>query len=665
MDKRIPVAFARARWLLPAAALSMLGCPNQELAPLGPCTVSAVSERVDQTGIADVDMLFVIDNSGSMAPKQRRLAEELPRLVGVLTSGDKYYQREDMVPADVTQQERFFTKVKTLHLGVVSSNMGGIDAFPSNAMLPGILSCADEGDEGKLLNSTDVAVNGQFESVGGRTPEFDGYMNMGDVVVMPDPECDLPPQPKYQDYENGTPTTDQLALNFRCVATLGARGCPFEQHLESAWRALAPSSKPAGSKLSNDYYKFLNGKKGQGDQYNDGFLRPEAILAIMVVGDEDDCGITDDGKVMFSLDKQADTDYGPLNMRCGLQPDSGGKYLWDPQRYINGFQSLKPDYPDRILFAAITGVPPGSEDKDIDALLAMPAMQFRAQQGNDQLPEPVCQLDGSTPLEKAYPGRRHSIVAKAFGDQGVIYSICNNDFSPALNTLIEKIAAKLKGNCLPRKLTRTDNGTVNCQVYELLPKNDDSKCSSDYGLTGEPVNRRVIENGKPVTRRACQMNQVQVTGSGSAARAKADAKGWYYDDFSAGVQMDCPNAPQRISFQFAGGNGLPSGAGAVFECFQPVAHVETADVKGFDAVNTLCTDDGSVCGDRSNNDYKLICIDGKTCQISCKNNPDCPPGWVCATGNGGTAKGDAYCQLPTCPQDEAASDNAMSSDQST
>ncbi|MFM2418858.1 MAG: hypothetical protein RL385_3581, partial [Pseudomonadota bacterium] len=87
MQTRNRGLMARAGWLVPAAALSMWGCPNQELAPLEPCTLSGVSLDAAGAGVDKVDMLFMIDNSGSMAQEQARLGGQLADLVGVLTSG--------------------------------------------------------------------------------------------------------------------------------------------------------------------------------------------------------------------------------------------------------------------------------------------------------------------------------------------------------------------------------------------------------------------------------------------------------------------------------------------------------------------------------------------------------------------------------------------------
>jgi hypothetical protein len=60
-----------------------------------------------------VDMLFVIDNSGSMSQEQAALAREFPRLLRKLTSGDH--------DQDGTAEQ---TRVTDLHLAVVSTDLG-------------------------------------------------------------------------------------------------------------------------------------------------------------------------------------------------------------------------------------------------------------------------------------------------------------------------------------------------------------------------------------------------------------------------------------------------------------------------------------------------------------------------------------------------------------
>src|SRR4051812_28839554 len=102
------------RWLFPAAAaVVMLGCPQEELGPLEPCTVQGVSKEVSQSGVDKVDLLFMIDDSGSMKEEQKNIAVQLPHLVTILATGD--------LDGDGKQD---FQPVSSLQLGVVTSDMG-------------------------------------------------------------------------------------------------------------------------------------------------------------------------------------------------------------------------------------------------------------------------------------------------------------------------------------------------------------------------------------------------------------------------------------------------------------------------------------------------------------------------------------------------------------
>ena len=69
------------------AALLLGGCLERELKPLNPCLVSGVVAEIAVTNIDKVDLLFVIDNSGSMREEQKALRAQFPKLVSLLTSG--------------------------------------------------------------------------------------------------------------------------------------------------------------------------------------------------------------------------------------------------------------------------------------------------------------------------------------------------------------------------------------------------------------------------------------------------------------------------------------------------------------------------------------------------------------------------------------------------
>ncbi|HVZ31229.1 MAG TPA: hypothetical protein VG963_02320, partial [Polyangiaceae bacterium] len=201
----------------------------------------------------------------------------------------------------------------------------------------------------------------------------------------------------------------------------------------------------------------------------------------------------------------------------------------------------------------------------------------------------------------------------------------------------------LTGGCLPRQLTPDAQGLVPCNVYELLPAGVTS-CSAAQGLVGRAVTRTVSNGSGTESRLTCLMQQVPVQNGAP----RAGKVGWYYDDLSAAVKSQCSAGDQqRIAFSF--GN-LPSGAGALFECLQPVASTDPNST-GLDAVGVRCDGSSNVCAAHDDGSYTLVCIQN-TCQIQCRTNTDCPASWQCAVS--ADVPGTSYCQQPSCPQQDSS-----------
>lgn len=624
--------FARRRLFGATLALALCGCPNQELAPLVPCTVSVVSIDATQNGTDQVDLLFVIDNSASMSEEQIKLNAQLPHLVQVLTSGDF-----DGMPNPDGQLD--FKPVGSLRLGVVSSDMGsngvaGVRSCGSNSFLATEQNITAQGvdnqnhpfgDDGLLLNSTAVAVAGVSVPNALQTAVM--------PAIAPRPECALN-LPRVLEFPS-TGNANEIASRFSCMAQLGVNGCTIEQQLESMWKALAPSTDRT----------FSRGSSGQGlpAGQNAGFLRPEAILAVIVVTDEDDCSSPDTSAPMLysSLDVPA------INIQCGRNPN----LLHQVQRYIMGLKSLKAEqFQDRIIFGGIVGVPlaANTRGQSLEQILARNDMQFREQNlGFISTPVPVCTARGGA--GSAAPARRIVQVAQGFGDNGVVTSICEDDYAGALNAVIGKIAGKLSGECLPRSLVRGPDGKVACRVAEVKAAGDATPCDPARGRTLELPSRKL--NG--TLRRVCEVQQLAVQN-----RQQPGGVGWYYDDFSNEVNR-CQANRQRIAFTPTA--GVDNGASARFECFRAAAAEPTfADGRGLDAVNANCAEGGNAAATRlvpatgnakcralGTMQYPLVCVAGLgTCQVSCMRDLDCQPAYVCTANDGSPG----YCVNPTCPQ---------------
>jgi hypothetical protein len=611
------------RLLAAALSLGLYGCPQQELAPLVPCTVSTVSLDAAQSGTDQVDLLFVIDNSASMSEEQVKLNRQLAHLVQVLTSGDF-----DGVSNANGQPD--FKPVGSLRLGVISTDLG------SNGV-PGVWSCGNNsfsptqqdtgldvvgnvdrpfGDDALLLNSTAVAVAGvSVQDALGNPVQ----------AIAPRPECAVT-LPRLLEFPGGGSAAD-IAAQFSCIAQLGVNGCAIEQQLEATWKALAPSTDRS----------FSRGTGGQGLPMglNAGFLRPEAILAVILVTDEEDCSSPDTSAQQL----YSSLDIITINGLCGRNQNM----LHQVQRYITGLKSLKPEaLQDRIIFGGIVGVPLASATRgqSLDQILARPDMRYTETFG---VARPACTASGGA--GSATPARRIVEVARGFGENGVITSICEDDYGPALNTVIGKIAGKLSGQCLPRSLRRNAQGLVECRVVEIKGQDDRSPCDPARGRIRQLPDRAI--NGTP--RVVCEVAQLPVMN-----RSEPAGVGWYYDDFSSEVN-NCQTNKQRIAFGAT--SAVEDGKSARFECFQSLAQVNRPNARGADAVNSSCAADGTngpsgdaKCRALSTPDARLTCVEG-VCQLGCTNDAQCPPGYVC-TASGGDA---GHCENPTCPLESAGS----------
>jgi hypothetical protein len=621
--------FDLARRVLPALLpLSMCGCPNQELAALIPCTVSTVSLDASQSGTDKVDLLFVIDNSGSMSEEQQKLNAQLRRLVEVLTSGDF-----DGMPN--SNGETDFQPVSSLRLGVISTDLGSNGAT-------GLPSCGNRsyapteqdtgrtgadsvdrpfGDDAQLLSSTAVAAAGVSIQVSSEPV----------VAIAPRPECAGMNVPRFLEFPSGG-SAAEIAAQFSCIAQLGVNGCGVEQQLESMWKALAPSTDRSFSRAT--------GGQGAPTGLNKDFVRPDAILAVVIVTDEEDCSNPDASvPVLYSL-----ADQNALNVLCGRNPNA----LHNAQRYIAGLKSLKSDaFQDRVIFAGIVGVPlaVNTQGATFDQILARADMQFAEEpeaSGSARLrPRPVCVASGGA--GNAAPARRIVEVARGFGENGVITSICEDNYTAALNAVISKIAGKLSGQCLPRSQQRNAAGLVDCRVVEIKGAGNDSPCDASRGRIRQLDSRRVNDTLRTV----CEVAQLPVL-----ERREPPGVGWYYDDFSEEVKA-CKTDKQRIAF--AAASPLEEGASARFECFRAVTEPSATNPRGVEAINTPCADDGSSglhgnekCAALSEPGTALICVNG-SCQVSCTSDAHCPAGRVC-TGTGGMP---GFCENPTCPMEIA------------
>ena len=355
---------------------SNCGSCGNPCAPGEACSSGACCRR-SSVSVTDLDVLLMVDNSNSMTEEQVSFARELPRFVTVLASGD--------LNGDGAVD---FPPPSSVHFGVVSSDMGtGGFAVPT---------CTEPnfGDDGILRTEGNTAIAGCMSSY----PSFIEY----------DPATGASPA--------------ALAQDLGCVATMGTGGCGFEQQLEAVLKAVSSSSSGI---------TFHGGTGGHAEGANAGFLRDEAMLAVIVLSDEEDCSASDPELYNPSSPVYS----GNLNLRCFSYPAASHPVY----RYVDGLLSTKSD-PSQVFFGLIAGIPTETEGMSYDEILMHPDMQEMVDPADPNRLRPSCNV----PMRGlAFPPRRMVTLARdleAAGASATVGSICQADYSGVMGRILDQLA---------------------------------------------------------------------------------------------------------------------------------------------------------------------------------------------------------------------------------
>ena len=387
-----------------AALLFSAACTTEPQLVASNCEMGEGCLRTAALKLDAVDILLVMDDSASVADKVDQLKTELPHLLEAITTGES-----DGVS---------FPPAKSVHVAVTTTDMGG-------AVIPP--SCTYEGQDGVFLQPGDrgVTCNMAYPGYLAYTAE-DGASPMESASCVP------------------------LVFPDSASDTGWRHGCGYEQPLEATLKSVWPKA--------DDSLMFRSGY-GHGDEKNAGFLRDNSVLVVVIVTDEDDCSITESDFLESPQNAKPQYANQPVSLRCYLNPDK----LQAPARYIESLKNLRPNN-DNVIFALIAGVPPElvSDDfrshydfeapKQVDQyfadVLTASDMQEKTIEEDTMFGRlaPACtrMVDGSA--YSATPPRRLVEVARGFGAQGVLGSICANDFGNTTGHIIRALAEKLTAN---------------------------------------------------------------------------------------------------------------------------------------------------------------------------------------------------------------------------
>lgn len=270
--------------LLAVAPVVASGCLDRPVVPIVPSNLKVSVQPLSVKRPDKVDLLFVIDNSASMKDKQSELGRRIPELVSAITSPS----------VDPTTGK--VTRVLDVHVGVITSSLG--------ASGTGACQGPHADDRAHLLPRA------------GDPPATSGYEldPSGNPTAAACPSGLAAGQPlswvadRARDASAtfaGEAGARQLQAAASCVVdSVKEFGCGYEATWEAAYRFLADPAPSASenancSKVGDSYSCSGVIKRAGLDaallEQRARFLRPDSLLAVVVLSDENDFSLRPEG----------------------------------------------------------------------------------------------------------------------------------------------------------------------------------------------------------------------------------------------------------------------------------------------------------------------------------------------------------------------------------
>jgi hypothetical protein len=277
-------------WVGTGIALAAIACLDRPIGSPDPVTTNIFVDKITQTSVDKIDLLFMIDNSISMSDKQEVLRAAVPDLVSRLvnpicvdSAGNQFPGPAEGTTAcplgpmgqTLTQE---FNPIKDINIGIVSSSLGDVGAN---------VACPAQPNHPKYKpDQVDMAhLLGSLERSTAQT-NAQGFL-------------------EWRVGAAGGTDLSTFNRNFQnMVREVGEDGCGWEASLESWYRFLVdpvPYDELARVQCRNSTSQALNCVQPSTDSNNrilldttllaqrDAFLRDDSLVAIIMLTDENDC----------------------------------------------------------------------------------------------------------------------------------------------------------------------------------------------------------------------------------------------------------------------------------------------------------------------------------------------------------------------------------------
>ncbi len=589
-NKAIPMRICvRSSVAIAAVSLAALpavsGCLQHPVKPVeyDPTQVQQESIKVEVN--KDVDILFVLDNSGTMAEEQANLAANFGSFIQVLEQDDV--------------RALYRIGVTTSDTGVPSGGPSQIcpaaDTTPENGNLQ-IQPCTAHLDDFIFAPGTAVEVDARMAACQNVCPAATGTALAAGTIPTTTAGDDTPksrPWIERLGYGSTDPNIPDTNLpggidtiaGFQCIGPQGINGCGFESQLEGMYQALTKATQ--------------NGNAAEG------FLRERAILAIVQVTDEVDCSfnkslsgvgalLSPNGSKNYWEDPSGSQATSSIcwnaGVKCSPEKNTGGApqqytscatqdwgldgnetatptdaVLYSMSKYTGLIDEIQDDKvaagAGEVIVAVLAGVPIGYNGADVDVVYEDEDFSSTNDANNFTALEATSEqalfgigkgcISGSKAMnnfQSAVPPVRLREFAEAY--QGVddngnpvvnVFSICDSSYADALELVADRIRAAITPACYPKCAEDSDDATPGLQPECLVQQK--------VGSVTETVVACDAMGNVPSGEELCYVTFVREDQSGANT-----------------LSMECDDAGWNLEFDIVRATPAPGGAQITATC---------------------------------------------------------------------------------------------------
>jgi hypothetical protein len=235
----------------------------------------------DPQKVDKVDVLIAVDNSRSMADKQGYLAAAVADLLQSLVNPlcfDPAGNISSVQPGGPEEDcpegtSRTYPAMNDIHVGVISSSLGGHGSDACGLASPGN---ATNDDKAHLLSRLDPMGGGSVST----------YLNLGFLAWDPLGQKSPPGEADWASFSTAIQDV---------IVGVGQLGCGYESQLESIYRFLVDPAPYASISLVNSQIE-VSGVDVTILEQRKAFLRPDSMLIVATLTDENDCSTQETGQ---------------------------------------------------------------------------------------------------------------------------------------------------------------------------------------------------------------------------------------------------------------------------------------------------------------------------------------------------------------------------------